>query len=43
MAVSFVFPFKEAHASYLALFTKSNGLEGGSELTSPVVACLYNE
>src|SRR5579871_1643974 len=43
ITVSFAFPFSDTHASYFALATKSNGLEGGSVFTSPIVACLYRE
>lgn len=43
IAADCVLPFKSDHAWYFAFATKSNGLAGGSILTSPSVACLYNE
>ena len=43
IAASELVPFSAAHASYFALLTKSNGLDGGSVFTSPSVDCLYKE
>src|SRR6187549_522778 len=43
IASSLVFPFRSDHAWYLALLTKSNGLEGASVFTSPSVLCLKRE